>query len=382
MNKTIILLFIFLTTLSVIGKSQGVTSQIISKSGADNAERLVGSLFLVQSGKYYGFYSSEGFIEEKMPIIFDKIYIDEDNAFEDIVYYTLDGKMGVASISKILNTKSFKKKDYPAPYEDLKPFESEMLYGYIRTQKNGRWGIIYYQYSKFDAESISHDKAKNKLKVEYGSETKGFDLPQPIPFNRAIDLDYDQGKRVPCFNHLMYVSKEGKWGLYDANKKQLTVGYNHTKIDDVPLIFDESGFVDKLINDPVNQDGLFIARNKKTKQWGYFQMSYDQVLIPMEYDSIQFFNFNQPFTIVMNDGKYGIFSFGLPGELLVECIYNDCKYFTEGQGVYKKYLIAVKKDNQWMWLDWYNGKILSDGYPSVDQLPEASERYFSSYYDK
>ena len=134
-----------------------------------------------------------------------------------------------------------------------------------------------------------------------------------------------------------------------------------------------------------NGDGVFIAKNQKTKKWGMFQAwSINDVneMIPMSYDSIHFFNVNAKFTGVWNNGKVGIFispwSFET-GKQTVECLYDDYRSFNvertivDDIGRYNKYFtyLAVKKDGLWAWIDWMTGELKTEFLYNleIEQMP-------------
>lgn len=117
--------------------------------------------------------------------------------------------------------------------------------------------------------------------------------------------------------------------------------------------------------DYINEDLVYKMRNKETGLWGMFQD--DRELIPMEYDSIKFFGFNHPFTIVGKDGLLGIHtsSWGEIGQLSVSCRFDEFKiYRHEG-----KYWLAGKRNGKWRWVNWYNGYESSSEKEYHQELP-------------
>jgi len=112
-------------------------------------------------------------------------------------------------------------------------------------------------------------------------------------------------------------------------------------------------------SDPFNGDGVFLAKGKKNSLWGMYQAFSEKnivELIPMDYDSIDFFKYNAPFTGVWSNGKVGIYvspwSFEV-GYASTECVYDDFKpyYFSGKNTTY----LAVKKNGLWAWIDWLTG---------------------------
>lgn len=131
---------------------------------------------------------------------------------------------------------------------------------------------------------------------------------------------------------------------------------------------------DLLEMDGGNGDGVFKARNKKSKKWGMYQYMYSgtevQVLIPMEYDSLEFIPFNGAFSIVYKDGKAGIYlsqwRYGDDAKQSVPCLYDDYQRFNAKNNLY----LAVKRDGYWGWVDWVTGEEKSEfKYATTDDLP-------------
>lgn len=126
--------------------------------------------------------------------------------------------------------------------------------------------------------------------------------------------------------------------------------------------------------DAVNEDGVFVAQHSKTKKWGMFQaFSESEIieLIPMNYDSVDYFGFNAKLTGVWVNGKVGIYispwTYG-EGKQTVECLYEDYKIYDiekqvqDGYGSYRKYFtyVAVKKNGLWAWIDWMSGELKTE----------------------
>ncbi|MCV9385491.1 WG repeat-containing protein [Reichenbachiella ulvae] len=131
---------------------------------------------------------------------------------------------------------------------------------------------------------------------------------------------------------------------------------------------------DRIEMDEGNGDGVFKARNKKTKKWGMYQWQFEglqtQELIPMQYDSVRYFPFNGNYTAVYQGSKVGFYlsywSYGDEARETVACIYDDYKRFT-AEGVPK---LAVKKNESWGWVDWMTGEEKSEfKYATPEDLP-------------
>ena len=117
---------------------------------------------------------------------------------------------------------------------------------------------------------------------------------------------------------------------------------------------------DNIEMDKGNEDGVFKARNKKTKKWGMYQWMYEgtqtKELIPMQYDSLRNIPFNGNFSAVYNNGKVGFYltewSYGEKAKQTVLCIYTDYQRYNNNGSTY----LAVSKDGKWGWVDWLTGE--------------------------
>ena len=108
---------------------------------------------------------------------------------------------------------------------------------------------------------------------------------------------------------------------------------------------------DSILFDHINGDLVFKMSSRESGKWGMYQG--DQEIIPAEYDSLAFFGWNHPFTIVKQNGKLGAYrsDFGEEGQLSVPCLYDDLHIYThEGQ-----IWLAAKRDGKWRWVNWYYG---------------------------
>ena len=137
---------------------------------------------------------------------------------------------------------------------------------------------------------------------------------------------------------------------------------------------------DRIDMDEGNGDGVFKARDKKTKKWGMYQWMYSgtkvKEMIPMEYDSVRYFPFNGSFTAVYNDGKLGIYlcewSYGEDAKQTVECKYEDYRRINVRKDKYSRSILylAMKKDGKWGWVDWMTGEEKSEFiYDTTKDLP-------------
>lgn len=136
--------------------------------------------------------------------------------------------------------------------------------------------------------------------------------------------------------------------------------------------------------DTNNGDGVFVAKNEKSKKWGMYQAWSEkniQELIPPVYDSIDFFGFNAKLTGVWKNGKVGIYispwSFNENARETVGCKYDAYKIYNFSNRKYP--YLAVQKDGKWGWVDWLTGKDRSYFYeelvsPLYEQTIEPESR--------
>ncbi len=181
------------------------------------------------------------------------------------------------------------------------------------------------------------------------------------------------------------VKKDNLWGLVDWFEGIYLVDPSFENPADVPLVWIESWAVDTfkeskkklnadiLIFDEGNGDGVFKARDKNSKKWGMYQSLDSEkltTLIPANYDSINFFPFNNKYTTVYNNDKVGIYlsywSYRDKAKQTVPCSYEDYKMY-DADGVPK---LAVQKNGKWGWVDWLTGKEKSEfTYETPKDLP-------------
>jgi hypothetical protein len=139
----------------------------------------------------------------------------------------------------------------------------------------------------------------------------------------------------------------------------------------------------KIIMDEGNGDGVFKIQNKKSKKWGMYQWMYEgtecDILVPMMYDSLNYFPFNGRFTAVYNNGKVGFYlskwSYGEDAKRSVPTKYDGYQRFTFNNKPY----LAVIKNGKWGWIDWLTGEEMSEFiYETKDDLPSPNwdQQYF------
>jgi hypothetical protein len=120
-------------------------------------------------------------------------------------------------------------------------------------------------------------------------------------------------------------------------------------------------------------DYIFKIQHKKTKKWGVYQWDdYDQSaeeILPFAYDSVGWFIDYQPYMVVKNEDKYGLFL--NPYEITdaaerVDCQYEQIKTI-EKEG---EYFTLIAKDGQWGLIDWFDDFVIVPClYRSATEVP-------------
>ncbi|WP_417589939.1 WG repeat-containing protein [Owenweeksia hongkongensis] len=264
------------------------------------------------------------------------------------------------------------------------------------TKKWGMYEVDRYMYEenlqykeivppRFDSIGWFEDKpfAIVKRKKKYGILLN----PQEI-YDAAtkVKCDYDDIKVVEKdYEYYLKVKVDSKWGLLDWFDGIYVLDPSFDSAEDVPLFKIDDWNLDTYKNakqtlnadivvfDKNNGDGVFKARSRETQKWGLFQsLSSEAIdeLIPMTYDSLRFTPVNNPYTIVYQNGKLGVYlskwTFDDEAKQTVECIYEDYKrYDAEG-----KPALAVKKNGKWGWVDWKTGEEKSEfSFDTPEELP-------------
>jgi hypothetical protein len=135
--------------------------------------------------------------------------------------------------------------------------------------------------------------------------------------------------------------------------------------------------------DKYNEDGVFLAKIKKTKKWGMYQLGSENnaiMMIPPLYDSIDFFRYNGLITGVWNDGKVGIYTCSWTygdedAKQTVPCLFEGYRIFNIEKNIpsfygnYTKTIVyvAVKQGGLWAWIDWMTGELKTDFTVDLDK---------------
>jgi hypothetical protein len=172
---------------------------------------------------------------------------------------------------------------------------------------------------------------------------------------------------------IMLVKKDNAWGQMSLDGRwiQLNV-FDHWK--KVPVVYDDGWIVDVcvalrskigvdvILPDPNNGDGIFKVRHAETGLWGMYQYIGDEptVLIPMEYDSVDFFAFNGEITTVYKNGKLGFYAWGERGQT-VPCKYEayQKKWYRYSRTSPEMFYMLVQRAGKWGVVDWWTGEELT-----------------------
>jgi hypothetical protein len=88
-------------------------------------------------------------------------------------------------------------------------------------------------------------------------------------------------------------------------------------------------------------------------------------LIPMKYEHIDFYGWNQSYTFVQKEGKWCIYYGGFStANHNTFCGYDELKKFTHKNFHY----VAGKQDGKWRWVNWYNGSVNNDSKKYYQEL--------------
>jgi hypothetical protein len=208
-----------------------------------------------------------------------------------------------------------------------------------------------------------------KIEVKYQNE---WDSPNEVTtlaeeYFTIIDA---QGRRIETAKKVMELPISY---LNKIDKKELAL----LQLNDFERMQIQYELVSYIEDEDLGGDGVFYGKSKDNK-WGLYQTYSRGEIIPAKYDSIARLGWDSPFTIVWNNAKAGIYKdvFGEPSES-ISCIYEDAKRgYSNG-----RYYLAAQKDGKWGYVDWYNGKELTEFiYDSIEELPWPDD-YPSEYYN-
>lgn len=255
----------------------------------------------------------------------------------------------------------------------------------MRKRWTKKWGLFSWNVEELQLLPMEYDS------VSFMSDMEPFSIVKKegkygrylLPFevmdaHEKVHCVYDKLKLVENGNsssgyHLL-AQKDGKWALLDWFDEFEITPYEYERASDVPLFeisewsksmiqeLRDSFGVDIVEMDYNNGDGVCRARSKETKKWGMYQMN--TLLIPAEYDSIYFYQWNGLVTPVFQKGKVGFYtspwSYGEDAKESIPCLYDDYEFVVKEDGGIR--YLAVQKEGKWAWIDWLSGKLKSEWY--------------------
>jgi len=280
--------------------------------------------------------------------------------------------------------KVFKARDYTWVDEENKIFK-------MRKAFSAKWGLFSWNISEkqllpmvYDSVSFMTDYEPFsivKRKGKYGIYLLPFEITDAA---QGINCIYDELRKVEEEPHdsqpLLLAKKDGKWGQIDWLDEFPIIPFIYASAQAVPLQNVDSwasemikGVREKLKADLVfldngNGDGVLKVRISASKKWGLYQyMDEIKTLIPAEYDSLDFFGWNNPFTGVYKNGKVGIYTSARSFEdarETVPCQYDNYKIIAGN----RDYFLAVQLNEKWSWMDWREGKLIGTWVNHIKDL--------------
>ena len=299
-------------------------------------------LYVVHRKKYYGLYSYE----------FDFILECKYSKFEIVgTYIKVGTKKGVGLYS--IESKSF----LIEPIYDSIAVSSNFIdynEGVTILYKDGKQGMVYMDYNytvKFDVEWDS-------VKIE------------------NLGIYNVEGEWYENYYSFKKEGKTYRYSVYGGDKFEIiTEGYSSVNRSRMKKLN-----ADTIDLDGNNGDGMFKARIASSKKWGLYQDFGDtiHVKIPPQFDSIVNYSWNAPFTMVANNGLWGVYLWewgdSIDYNREVPCLYDECKRVSSSSS--GRFYLAAKLDNVWFWVDWYTGK------RTTEQVWKTYDEMSLSYYDR
>jgi len=135
---------------------------------------------------------------------------------------------------------------------------------------------------------------------------------------------------------------------------------------------------DSIVFDAYNTDGLFKARHHKTKKWGLYQTIGGEIseIIPMQYDSLGFFDHRTGYTLVKNNGKYGVIS-EYDNNVTLASEYDKLAILKTKSG--ERAMLAAKVKDKWGYIDEKTGDTLMPfAFKTKKDLPPPDPIYYKN----
>lgn len=311
-----------------------------------------------------------------------------------LVFFSFNVVLGQRNISKRKIIKHLK-------VDNLEWIEFETKLAKVKTANNHKWGVYYLFISTYQGElMIEMEEVVPALYDEIGD----FDIDEIFArvrkgskYGILVNLEYPNAAgKIQCIydsidfkvkkgEYFALVKKDSLWGLVNPYSAITEIEPSFKNKNEVPLISvnqsNQALFLsikstlqaDIVIFDTQNGDGVFKARNKYNHKWGMYQstnINHLDTLVPPEYDSVLFFNFNSNFTLIYQQDKVGVYlskwSYRQKTHESIPCIYDNF-YILEKEG--ENYL-ALKKEGKWGWINWLTGEKQSEfQYNTVNNLP-------------
>lgn len=374
----LILPFLFL----LFTKTYSQSSEVIVKDKFDaTLVNEFGDGILISKNNKYGMVNYE--MELKIPIKYRSI--TENYDYYELIIVERKNKFGVFNLelkelleckySYVENTNIgilVKSKKGVGVYNlDMDSFIIETKYDSIKILENQEYGYIdAYVYKKDKVGLYIYDY---KLAKIFDCKWNNIDFMQ-----KEISDVY--GNDFYAYYMLKDKDSTSKNTVY--NNKAERIIYEGYSSEAIGLMSQVNA--DSIDMDRINGDGLFKAKNIVSQKWGLYQGYGDTIImkIPPHYDSLYYFGWNYPYTIVFNNGLAGIYLWDwteVDDKPTVNCIYEDYKKVESSSGYY---YYAGKIDGKWFWIDWFKNKKTRN--MSWDTYEEMELSYYdrSSYYQR
>jgi len=361
------------------------------------------------------------FSQADSEIIMDKYkatIIDNGDSFYGVYLVKKGRKMGVIDYDFELKI--------PIKYESIRYYEEYNPFYIVQRKKhyglyNNEFNLILEcKYTKLERVGAYIEIGTKKGIGLYSLESQNY-LIEPIydsiavssdfvNYNEGITVLYSDGKQGMVYMSSDYIVKfdvewdsikfvdseiydvDGEWysNYYSFKKEGDIFCYTLDGEDKIEIITEGYSSVDKkrlqklkadtIALDGNNGDGMFKARIASSKKWGLYQDYGDtiHVKIPPQFDSIINYSWNAPFTMVANDGLWGVYLWewgdSIDYNREVPCLYQECKRVSSSSS--GRFYMAAKLDNVWFWVDWYTGK------RTTKQVWKTYDEMTLSFYDR
>ena len=284
-----------------------------------------------------GIYSSE-YVQLLEPL-YHNMRINKFN--DGLVEYSYLNKRGIYDLR-------FEKVLVEPKYEDLSFLNYGYSAGLVVVGLNGKYGLL--------------DVYQNKLvfEIEYDK----------VSFVKEFSQDIE-GKYYESHIELLKGKKKLYYSSQNTREQIYLDGYSRLNMGRLRYLKADTLFVNKM-----SSSGEFMARNEESQKWGLYQ-NYDdvfEVLVPAEFDQVEFFEWGAPLVIVHKNGLKGFFLKEWGGKIekySENCIFDDLVLKDDAQG--RKYL-AARINDDWFWVDWSTGKVnRSNPYISLERMRMTSD---------